>query len=91
MLNLKDRFKEDLDFDVALYELGVILGFWPDNDADFSNFQKYKGVFWSNNKLGNHLYVILSELVKLGVLVKNEDGKFRANPDFSPEKVAEDT
>lgn len=87
MLNLKDRFKENLDFDIALYELGVILGFWPEDDANLSNFQKYKGIFWSNNKLGNHLYTILSGLVGLGVLIESEDGKFRANPDFDPDEA----
>jgi hypothetical protein len=85
MLNIKDRFDKGLDFDVALYELGVMLGFWPENNSDFSNFQKYKGVFWSSNKLGNHLYVILLELVELGAIIKDEDEKFRANPDFNPD------
>lgn len=87
MLSIKDRFDKRLDFDVALYELGVIFGFWPENNADFSNFQKYKGVFWSNNKLGNHLYIILLELVELGVLIKDEDEKFLANPDFDSDEA----
>jgi hypothetical protein len=66
--------EEWTDWDGAAFSLGVTLGFWSDTDVDPLSFRvKNKHVFWTNNKLGNSLYEILNELVKVGVLEKREE------------------
>lgn len=56
-----------VDFDVAEFYLGHVLGLWPE-DAE-----GLKGLFWSNNKVGNALAHMLEEMVRAGILAKPPD------------------
>lgn len=100
MENLKKRFENEIDFDGAMYELGAMLGFWPEacsackakpiTDAEsleqFQRFNCRKWIFWSNNPVGNCLSNMLDELVKMGALIQSEDRlSFKARQDFDPD------
>lgn len=62
MINLRESLAEWTDFDYAMYELGVALCIFPID----SKMNDYKGVFWSQNKLGNGLLKIFDQLIELG-------------------------
>lgn len=67
---LKERLLDWTDFDVAGYQLGVVLGLlpeWPKGEA----WGPHKWVFWSANPLGDALYEMLRSLVTLGVLERS--------------------
>jgi len=90
MKSLKERFAKEIDFDGAMYELGAMLGFWPEinnwqNREEWLQFNDRKWIFWSNNPVGNHLGRMLIELVDMGALIKCDKGDgFIANPTFDP-------
>src|SRR4051794_30847414 len=70
--NRAGTFAADLadwtDADVACHRLGVSIGLFEDAD-----FQARKGVFWTDNPVGNSLYDALMALVRAGVLDHRED------------------
>lgn len=81
-MTFRDELKEWVDADIASYFVAVYLGLVP---PVFQNlpFGNKKGLFWSNNKLGESLYSILQILVENGVLEEDkEEAKFRWNVDF---------
>ena len=60
---LKERLIDWTDFDVAGYQLGVVLGLlpeWPKGEA----WGEHKWVFWSANPLGDALYEMLGDELK---------------------------
>jgi hypothetical protein len=81
MQALKQRLTNWTDYDVAAYELGVVLGLLPEFGGD-DPWHGTKWMFWSANPLGEALHDFLVELSKIGVLQMNDDG-FRWNPDYS--------
>jgi len=58
--SLQKHFQEWTDVDGALFELAVVLGIVP---AGHESWLKNKGLFSTNNKLCNALYMILMQLV----------------------------
>lgn len=82
---LKDRLAEWTDFDSAAYELGVLLGLWPEW-VDLKGPCPWGGtkhIFWTANPLGEALHDALKCLVKAGVLEFNEEEtRFRWNAAF---------
>lgn len=54
------------DHDVALFALGRALGLFA--SAGFDEFQRQKHVFWSNNRLGNLLDLLMNELIEEGLV-----------------------
>jgi hypothetical protein len=58
--------EEWTDFDVAGFALGRHLGVFPAGGGE--EFRKVKGVFWSDNELGDALYDALGAMVALGNL-----------------------
>ena len=77
-MSLPDRLADWTDWDVAAYEVGRCLGVLHGNFATDN-----KGVFWSDNRLGNGLHDVLLRLVEAGVLERREepDEQFRWRPE----------
>ena len=84
---LSERLREWHDFDGAAYELGVVLGLFPKEfGVDGGLWHGTKGIFWSNNPLGNALQASLQGLAKAGVLEYDEEGpRYRWNPAYKAE------
>lgn len=79
MIDFNERFEDWLDFDVASYEIGVSLGFFKDYRKEGGSIFDHadKHIFWSNNPLGNFFSDVLTEMVNLGKLETDDDGRFR--------------
>lgn len=62
-------------WDGAAYEVGRSLGIFGESET----FLQVKGVFWTDNPMGNALHEILLQLVSAGVLERREepDEQFR--------------
>lgn len=81
MRTLKDRLVEWTDCDVASFELAVCLGLMPDSYDLFRTGAKH--IFWTDNPVGNALYMMLMELVRIRVLLMSDDKlSFRWNQEF---------
>jgi len=70
MGTLKEALSDWTDFDVASFEVGVCLGLWP---LGMESFREQKGVFWSNNSLGNALHQIVRVLGERGTLERRDE------------------
>lgn len=78
---LSTRLTDWTDFDTAALILGKCLGLFPSDTVLY----QVKGVFWTNNTLGNVLYNMLQELVTIGALeYDGDEQRFRWNPNFVP-------
>lgn len=82
---LKVRLSDWTDWDIAEYQLGIVLGIfpeWPKNTP----WRGDKGVIWSANPIGDMLYQTLRGLVAIDLL-QFDDGehRYRANPDYALE------
>ena len=77
---LKELLQDWTDFDRAQHALAVCLGLMPD-DWEWV-LQNAKWVFWSSNPTGEILGDLLNDLVDLGVVEKDEDGRFRYSRRF---------
>jgi hypothetical protein len=73
-VTLADALADWTDADGACFELGVHLGLF-----DSSEWYARKGLFWTDNPLGNGLYDALVALAAAGVLEHREepDNQFR--------------
>ena len=79
-MTLKEKLSDWQDLDLAAYDLAISMGIMTPEDS-FAT--KVKWVFWSNNPLGNALYGFLVDLVKIGVLEKNDDDQVRWNQNYN--------
>jgi hypothetical protein len=79
--SLRTIFYYWLDYDAACFELAVLLGIEP-FDAQFTD---NKHLWCTENPINDMLANLLESMVKLGVLLKNEDIQFRFNQDFQLE------
>jgi hypothetical protein len=70
---LKDLMKDWTDFDEAELHIAQLFGLIPEE------MKMFKGIMWSNNLMGNMLGQTLMNLVDIGFLEENEEGKFRYN------------
>lgn len=70
MGTLEEALSKWTDSDVASFEVGVCLGFWPSGDE---SFREQKGVFWTNNPLGNALFMLLGGLVRASMLESRDE------------------
>ena len=71
-MTLRERLKDWVDWDEAMFFLAVALGIMPDgNESWFAN----KGLFWSSNPRESTLAEILQRLVKADIL------EYRQEPD----------
>lgn len=66
---LSEYLKDWTDTDLALFYVGVVLGFWDDSDE---SFRENKWIFYTDNTLGNMLYKTLDELAK-GKFINKKD------------------
>jgi hypothetical protein len=89
MQTLKERLKEWREFDYAAYELGVVLGLWPEwgdaprpNNEPHDNWGGTKGIFWTDNPLGETLSKTLNRLVDLKMLEKNDEFQYKWNDKY---------
>lgn len=74
MKTLRERLKDWQDWDVAAFELGVVLGLWAED-----TFQEQKSTFWARNPIGSMLHETLLRLAQGDVLETDEDRqRFRA-------------
>jgi hypothetical protein len=77
--SLEHYFSQPTDLDVAQFKLGAILGFWSIND----NFRTdLKGIFYTDNPIGNNLYSILENLINIDVLKWTSYHVVQYNPNF---------
>jgi hypothetical protein len=81
MKTLRERLADWHDFDGAAYELGVVLGLFPEfgQEPGQDPWHGTKGIFWSANPLGDVLNEMLHKLVEVGML-DFDDERFRWNP-----------
>lgn len=86
--SLKDRLVDWVDTDMAMYELGVCLGFWSDFGAPHNEdpWHGMKSVMWINNDLGTSLNNFLEGLVIAKILEKKAS-LFRWNQKFKFEDI----
>ena len=85
LASLQERLTAWIDWDGAIYELGVCLGFWPEFGAPSGEDQwnGVKSVMWSANPLGDAMSLFLDNLVEEGCLEKSKDGmQFRWKPGY---------
>ncbi len=82
MADLRELLFDWTDTDYASFQVGVCLGLWPSGQESFRN---KKGVFWSNNPLGNTLHKFMKGLVQASVL------EFREEPDLQYRWKTRDT
>jgi len=77
-VNLAERLPDWTDWDGAAFKLGQALGCFGEGD-----FAAVKGVFWTDNRLGNGLHQALIALVEAGLLDRREepDEQFRWRAD----------
>lgn len=69
-----ERMAQPQDFDGAEFVLATTLGLFP---SGMDSWFKHKGVFWTNNPMGNGLADALMALVRAGVLEKDGEDRFR--------------
>ena len=75
---LEYYFSLPTDIDVAQFKIGAILGFWSADDE----FNSYKGLFWTDNPIGNSLYKIIENLIDIGALKWESYHVVQYNPEF---------
>ena len=81
-MTLKELLGDWTDFDVSQYYLACCLGLMVYDDS-FDNFRKAKGVFWSQNEIGNMLFEMLRMMVGTGILeFDEEEEKYRWHKSF---------
>jgi hypothetical protein len=68
MATLQESLNDWTDWDVAAFALGIALGVF-----EAGTFHRHKGVFWSNNNLGNGLHAALGALGDAGVLERRDE------------------
>ena len=71
--SLPELLREWQDWDVASHYVGRALGLFPSE----SWMAQYKGIFWTDNPLGNMLAGVLDSMVELGAVEKNSDNEYR--------------
>lgn len=74
-VDLSEELAEWTYWDGAAFSVGAALGIFGESEQ----FLRVKGVFWTDNPLGNALHEILIQLVAAGVLERREepDEQFR--------------
>ncbi|MEU5540379.1 hypothetical protein [Streptomyces sp. NPDC020362] len=78
MDGLRNVLADWTDYDAAGFELGKILGVFPEDGS----FGRVKRMFWVDGyPLGDMLVDVLDRMAEAGVLLKNEDWQYRWNPD----------
>jgi hypothetical protein len=87
--SLQERFADWLDWDIACYNVGACLGFWPEFGApyQYDSWHGVKGAIWSANPLGDAIATFLEGLVLEGCLERREepDIGFRWNVNYKGE------
>lgn len=71
--NLKHSLYDWTDIDVAQYRLGVVLGIFESHVS----FLEVKGVFWTDNPIGNALFRILEILTETDILEKRDEPDYQ--------------
>lgn len=84
MINIDNSIKEYLkdwqDYDVAQFYLGCVLGLF-NNDND--TFRAIKHIFWTDNELGNFLFIMLEDMSnKKMLLIDRDKMMFKWNKDY---------
>lgn len=81
MKTLAYRLADWTDFDGAMFELGIVLGLWPDEPWTVKGSGVLKGIFWAKNEIGEALYETLEAMVKGGLMDHDEEEqRFRWHP-----------
>lgn len=86
-MNSLERLNEWTDLDIAMHELAILTGIIND---EFSNFAKYKKIYWTDNEHSRFLDKILKNLIEFKILEIDEyEEKVRRNPEYKSEKLLE--
>lgn len=74
-VELSEGLADWTDWDAAAFAVGRSLGIFGESET----FAQVKGVFWTDNPLGNALHEVLLQLAAAGVLEQREepDEQFR--------------
>ena len=76
------------DWDVAMFELGRLLGLFGPDDTWDAFRTRVKGIIWSDSLMHRHLKAILFHLVDIGYLdYDKEKQQFRADQNFDWRKA----
>lgn len=84
-IDLRSALSEWTDFDGAEFEVARCLGIIEPTSSWSPTV--HKGLFWSNNPVGNGLGKILDALVAMGAVEMNEDHQYRWNQSFNPDRA----
>ncbi|MFF4262042.1 hypothetical protein ACFY7Y_36725 [Streptomyces virginiae] len=68
-MDLSKGLADWTDWDGAAFVVGRSLGIFPKDET----FTQVKGVFWTDNPLGNALHEVLLRLTAAGVLERREE------------------
>lgn len=84
--SLKERLADWVDWDIACYQVGACLGFWPEFGAPYNHdsWHGAKCVIWSANPLGDALSSLIFALSEEGCLERRDepDIQYRWNPNY---------
>ena len=84
-MTLKERLKNWMDVDVAVWEVGACLGMLPEWATNGGWGGDLKWVVWSNNPAGNAMSEVMFRLIDEGVLERDQSDHHdhvRWNPDW---------
>ena len=80
-LDIRKLFRDWVEPDVAHYYLACLIGIMVLDESQ-EGWIRVKGVFNTNNPVGNCLCALLEQAVAEGMLETNEDIQYRWNPTF---------
>jgi len=80
-LDIRKLFEDWVEPDVAHYYMAALLGIMVLDESQ-DGWIRVKGVFNTNNPVGNALYALLECGVAGGLLEKNDDIQYRWNRTF---------
>lgn len=69
-MTLKEKLKDWRSWDGAEFELGVVLGLWPDGEA---SWLANKATIWMAGPLDDAITFFLQSLVEAGILEYREE------------------
>jgi hypothetical protein len=89
LASLEERLADWNDWDMAAYQVGACLGFWPEFGGPIAYgadpWNGVKGIMWSNHPISESIYNFIDELVKAGMLEMRlePDTAYRWNPNYN--------
>ena len=82
MPRIDELFAEWEDYDFSAYYVACLLGIVK-YDKSWDEYRRIKGLFWTNNPVGNILYDFLEKMVEAKLFEKDDDLGYRWNKSFN--------